>query len=468
MDFAISRKISVRADDHGRIEQIFAVSFIYAGDKVQIFTDVDGDDKPDKKETLFSGIAGSQHDHGIHDFMFGPDGRLYFNFGNSGRQLKDKDGKPIVDLAGNEVNDRRNPYQQGMVFRCYLDGSGLETLGWNFRNNWMVTVDSFGTLWQSDNDDDGNRGVRINYVMEFGNYGYTDEFTGRGWRTKRTNQEADVPSRHWHQNDPGVVPNLIQTGQGSPTGIAIYEGNLLPAIFQGQMMHCDPGPRVVRAYPVKRSGAGYTGEVVNMLQSKDPWYRPSDVCTAPDGSVFVADWHDGHVGGHHMTDHKLGQMTGRIYRLTPKGKSKAYKIAQNRTASTMLTSPNMAERYVAWQQLHKVGAKAETTLLELWKSDDQRIRARALHLLARIKGAEKKYINLALKDNNPDIRITGIRIARERGLDVIPFVKKMVNDKDAGVRRACAIALRHNESPEAPALWTKLAQQHDGKDRWYL
>ena len=144
--------------------------------------------------------------------------------------------------------------------------------------------------------------------------------------------------------------------------------------------------------------------------------------------MFIADWHDGHVGGHHMTDHKKGQMTGRIYRLTPKGKSKAYKIAKNRTASSMLSSPNMSERYVAWQQLHKVGAKAEGTLLELWKSDDQRIRARALHLLARIKGAEKKYINLALKDNNPDIRITGIRIARERGLDVIPFVKKMVND----------------------------------------
>ncbi len=40
-----------------------------------------------------------------------------------------------------------------------------------------MTVDSFGTLWQSDNDDDGNRGVRINYVMEFGNFGYKDELT---------------------------------------------------------------------------------------------------------------------------------------------------------------------------------------------------------------------------------------------------------------------------------------------------
>ena len=438
--------------------------------KILLFTDENGDDKADgPPKVLFNGIGGVDHDHGAHAFIFGPDGKLYFNIGNDGRRLKTPDGKNfIVDKAGNEVDGRGKPYRQGLVFRCNLDGSEVETLGFNFRNNYEVTIDSFGTIWQSDNDDDGNRGVRINYVMEFGNYGYTDEFTGRGWRTKRTNQEADVPSRHWHQNDPGVVPNLIQTGQGSPTGIAIYEGNLLPAIFQGQMMHCDPGPRVVRAYPVKRSGAGYTGEVVNMLQSKDPWYRPSDVCTAPDGSVFVADWHDGHVGGHHMTDHKLGKMTGRIYRLTPKGKSKAYKIAQNRTASTMLTSPNMAERYVAWQQLHKVGAKAEGSLLNLWKSDNQRIRARALHLLARIKGAEKKYINIALADKNPDIRITAIRIARERGLDVIPFVKKMADDKDAGVRRACAIALRHNESPDAPALWAKLAQQHDGKDRWYL
>ena len=72
----------------------------------------------------------------------------------------------------------------------------------------------FGTIWQSDNDDDGNRGVRINYVMEHGNYGYRDEVTGAGWQVNRTNMEAEVPLRHWHLNDPGVVPNLLQTGPG--------------------------------------------------------------------------------------------------------------------------------------------------------------------------------------------------------------------------------------------------------------
>ena len=438
--------------------------------KVLLFTDENGDDKADGPPTvLFNGIGGVDHDHGAHAFVFGPDGKLYFNVGNNGGQLKTADGKKfIVDKAGNEVNGRGKPYRQGLVFRCNLDGSEVETLGFNFRNNFEVTVDSFGTIWQSDNDDDGNRGVRINFVMEFGNYGYTDELTGRGWRTKRTNQEKDVPSMHWHQNDPGVIPNLLQTGQGSPTGIAIYEGGLLPKTFQGQMMHCDPGPRVVRAYPVTKSGAGYKGKIVNMLQSKDPWYRPADVCTAPDGSVLVADWHDGHVGGHHMTDHKPGQMTGRIYRLTPKGKNTKYTIPKKRTALSMLSSPNMAARYIGWQQLNKVGAKAESTLGKLWNGDDQRLRARALHLLARIKGLEKKYIGAALKDANPDIRITGLRIARERGFDVIPLVKQLVSDKDPAVRRECAIALRHNDSPATPALWAKLAQQHDGADRWYL
>ena len=151
---------------------------ISCGAKVFVLTDDDGDLRADRKEVLFTKIQGVEHDHGIHAFVFGPDGRMYFNFGNAGKEISDRDGQPVVDLAGNRVLAERQPYQEGMVFRCEADGSQFETLAWNFRNNWKVCVDSFGTLWQSDNDDDGNRGVRINFVMEYGNYGYRDEMTG--------------------------------------------------------------------------------------------------------------------------------------------------------------------------------------------------------------------------------------------------------------------------------------------------
>ena len=176
---------------------------------VLVFTDNNGDDIPDSKEILFTGLGGEHSDHAVHSFTFGPDGKLYFNFGNEGKQLLDKNGKPLKDKKGNLINSKGEPYRQGMVFRMNPDGTELEVLAHNFRNNYEAAIDSYGTIWQSDNDDDGNQSTRINYVMEFGNYGYTDEVTGAGWRSRRTNMETEIPKKHWHQNDPGSIPSYI-------------------------------------------------------------------------------------------------------------------------------------------------------------------------------------------------------------------------------------------------------------------
>ena len=254
---------------------------------VFVFTDTDGDDKADTKELLFSHVGGDQHDHSIHSFNAGPDGKIYFNMGNEGKQLFDRNGKPITDKAGNKVSNDGNPYRQGMVFRMNPDGTGLETVAHNFRNNYEAAVDSYGTIWQSDNDDDGNQSTRINFVMEYGNYGYTDEMTGAGWRSGRTNMEEEIPKRHWHLNDPGAIPTLLSTGAGSPSGMIFYEGSLLPQAFQNGMIHADAGPNIVRAYPVEKSGAGYTASIKPILEgTRDQWFRPIDVCAAPDGSMF--------------------------------------------------------------------------------------------------------------------------------------------------------------------------------------
>lgn len=459
---------------------------------VFVLTDTDGDGVADKRELLFTGISGHDHDHGVHTFLFGPDGKLYFNMGNEGKQLNyplNKDVplhgvidqvpmKPVIDLDGNEVNNHGKPYRMGMVFRCNPDGSEVETLAWNFRNNYEVSVDSFGTLWQSDNDDDGNKGVRINYVMEFGNYGYADEMTGEGWSTGWTKAKSKGAAEdtkvfyEWHQYDPGVVPNLLNTGAGSPTGIIVYEGKLLPEAFRNRMIHCDALPRVVRAYPTQPQGAGYRAEIKDLLTTPDQWFRPVDVCAAPDGSLYVADWNDSGVGGHYMADQNVAQMTGRIYRLAPPGHNPTVpKLNLNSAPGCVeaLQSPNLSTRYLAWTKLHGMETKAERSLVKLWeKGQSAQMRARALQLLARIPGREQHYVDLAIKDNNPDLRITGLRIARQVKLDTVPLIKILAHDSSAQVRRECAIALRHHHSPEAPKLWADLASQHDGKDRWYL
>ena len=444
---------------------------VSANGKVFVFIDKDGDDKPDEKQVMYQGISGANHDHGIHAFVFAPDGKLYFNFGNAGKQLILPNGKPVVDIAGNVVNDKRTPYQEGMVFRQNLDGSEFETIGWNFRNNWMVCVDSFGGVWQSDNDDDGNRGVRINYVMEFGNYGYKDEFTGAGWRTDRTNS-LELPMKHWHQNDPGVVPNMLHTGAGSPTGICVYEGNLLPTQFQGHLIHCDAGPSVTRAYIANDDGAGYSAEIVNILEgTRDKWFRPSDVKVAPDGSLIVADWYDPGVGGHRMGDVERG----RLFRVIPKnhgGKYATPKFDFSTVEGSIkgLRNPNNSVRYLAWTSLNKMGAKAEPALKKIWEEDkDSRMRARALWLLGKIPGKGLHYVDLASRDEDKNIRCQSLRLARQvADVEVLPVIARLVNDSSPAVRRECCVALRHNKSDQAAKLWAELAKQHTGKDRWYL
>ena len=441
---------------------------VSAGEHVFALFDDDGDLKADRKEVMFSGIDGVQHDHGIHSFLFGPDGKLYFNFGNEGKQLRDADGNLIVDRAGEEIVEDLKPYQMGMVFRCDLDGSNVETLGWNFRNNWETAIDSYGTLWQSDNDDDGNRGTRINFVMEYGNYGYRDELTGAGWREPRTGWEGTIPERHWHLNDPGVVPNLFQTGAGSPTGIMVYEGDLLPELYRGQIIHCDAGPNMVRAFPVQPDGAGYTATLEPMVTGeRDRWFRPSDVTAAPDGSLIIADWYDPGVGGHAQGD----VVRGRIFRLAPAGNDRYvsprldYDSVEG--AIRALRNPNLAARERAWRALRGFGDEAIAALQKMTHDDDPRMAARALWCLGKMDGQGEAVIADAIDRDDANLRIVGLRLARQ--LDVAePVLRKLATDPSAAVRREVCVALAEQSDEVAADVWPTLATQYDGADRWYL
>ena len=445
-------------------------AIVSAPDRILLLTDIDSDDKADAKKVLFTGkvlnpVQG-QHDHAIHAVMFGPDGRLYFNFGNYNAGLWRADGTLVKDVFGNPVDNSRKPYQEGMVIRCEMDGSRVEVLGYNFRNNWEVTVDSFGSMWQSDNDN-GSSSCRVNFVMEYGNYGYRDERTGAGYRSKRSNMETTMQRQMWHQNDPGVIPNLLITGQGAPTGILVYEGDLLPEPFRGQMIHAEPGRNVVWAFPTKQVGAGYQASITNLVHSQtERNYRPSDVSVAPDGSLIIADWFD-------PVDccHRTINDAGRIFRVAPPGHAYAVPVFDFKTpggAAKALRNPNLSVRYKAWTALQAMKKKARPVLAKLATDKNPRLRARALWALAAIKEGTQDAIEKAVQDEDDNLRALALRIARRHRMPIEPLVQRLVGDKSALVRRECAVSLHRVATSGAADLWAELALQHDGKDRWYL
>ena len=474
--------------------------FVSTSNTIFQFTDADGDLKPEEKKVLFTAYEpGKQHDHALHAVTIGPDGKMYFSFGNVGKKLMDKDGNVLTDKRGNKITDEGKPYRQGMAFRCDIDGTNVETLAWNFRNNWELAVDSFGNIWQSDNDDDGNLGVRINFVMKGGNYGYTDELTGAGWKTQRTGQSKVLQEREWHQNDPGVVPNLINTGSGSPTGICIYEGTLLPEIFQNEILHCDAGPNIVRCFPVSKKGAGYTAKSVTLVDGRrDNWFRPTSVRVAPDGSVFIADWYDPGVGGHRMGD----TLHGRIFRIAPPGHKYRFVKPDFSTvdgAIAALQSPNVATRNLGAQSLFKMGWKAIPELVQFeGTAKSPRMRARALWVLSALRdwsyrqmdaqklapGFDLKQLNLlrdlfgqALFDSAEEIQIVAIRASgsyqfNPRVVSSMLQVMDRATSLSPAVMREIMLKMNSPRSRTTPEhfakAWALLAEQHKGKDRWFL
>lgn len=440
--------------------------YITRSPNLLVFTDRDHDDKPERKDTLFTGMGGPG-DHSAHAVVFGPDGRYYFNYGNAGKRVLHADGSPVSDISGRKVVSDGKPYHGGMIFRFEEGGEHFEILGHNFRNNYEVAIDAFGNLWQSDNDDDGNQSVRINYILEYGNYGYLDEFTGLHWAHARVGMHDSIPMRHWHQNDPGVVPNLLITGAGSPAGITVYEGALLPEVLRGQVIHADAGPNVVRAYPVSADGAGFQPTMQNIMHSElDQWFRPVDVSVALDGSLFVADWYDPIVGGGAAGDHSKG----RIFRIAPTGHGYELPMGKDGVAADidLLLSPNESARYEAYQRLVDGGPEVlqalEDRLASIKKVQEK---ARILWLAARLSNDGTEYIERAVSDADERIRIVGIRIARQLNVGVIPALEELVADPSPAVRRELAIALRFEQGPTIDRMWSHLALQHIG-DRWYL
>ena len=345
------------------------------------YTDHDGDDVPDEREVFLTGFGGFDHDHGVHSLVLGAGGWLYGAAGNAGPHLVSDaggwrlrsgslyngGGPSASDNKPGLVSDDGRTWIGGVVFRVRQDGTGLEVLAHNFRNQYEVALDAYGNLYTADNDDDGNQSCRTVWALEGGNYGYVSEDGARSWRADRRPGQG-TQDAHWHRSDPGVMPNGTINGAGGPTGVAVYEGRLLADWIDGAVLNCDAGAGVVYAHRPAVEGGGIVlapGELIRGVGEEESgrWFRPSDVVVGVDGAVYVSDWYDPGVGGHRAGDEEA---YGRILCITPSGGAPV--SAEARGAD----SPAVGVRNQALLELD--GAE----LAVRCSSEDPRTRARAL------------------------------------------------------------------------------------------
>jgi putative membrane-bound dehydrogenase-like protein len=461
-----------------------------------IYTDENEDDIPDKKDIFLTGFGGRDHDHGLHAGVLGPDGKWYFIVGNAGpHQVTDRDGWNLrsgsvyneytpytQENLPNQVSDDGNVYTGGLIIRVNQDGTGMQVMSHNFRNAYEVAVDSFGNMWQSDNDDQ-TASCRTTWLMEGSNAGFFSANGERTWQADRRPGQT-VPIAHWHQNDPGVLPAGDIYGAGSPTGIVRLEGDELGNAYQGMLLSADAGRNIIFGYHPTLRGAGYPLEERTAFISsvkvdntnyiwheveddQSKWFRPSDIAVGTEGALYVADWFDPIVGGHRMMD-KTGH--GKIYKIQPAKKpleKPKLDFSSIEGLVQAFQNPAIHVRGYAREGLLKEGQASIPALLPLLQSVNPFIQARAIWLLAELGEWDK--VRSFLDHYDAELALAAFRALRQFDKDnLLNNALIALEAKHPVVMAEMAISLQALPLDQSRDLLFSIIGTFDGHDPWLL
>lgn len=244
---------------------------LYVATRASIFrlSDTDGDDVADRKESIVQLKTKGNYPHnGLSGLAF-QDGRLFFGFGeNLGVDY---------ELIGSDGTTLRGGGEGGNIYRCQLDGSGLERIATGFWNPFGLAFDKTGNLIAIDNDPDWRPPCRLLHIVDGGDYGYRFSHGRRGTH----------PFTAWFGELPGTLGMISGTGE-APSGIVRYD-RLSPDQSTSTMLSTSWGLHSIEQFDLQRSGATLTSNPRTLIKGpKD--FRPVGIALAPDGSLFVSDW----------------------------------------------------------------------------------------------------------------------------------------------------------------------------------
>jgi putative membrane-bound dehydrogenase-like protein len=245
------------------------------------YPDRDRDDHPDSDpEVLLTGF-GLQDAHAtVNSMGWGPDGWLY------GAQ-----GSTVT------ANIRGIGFQQG-IWRYHPRTKAFELFAEGGGNTWGLDFDRGGNAFGSSN------GAFITFHMVQGGY-YWKGFAKHG--------PLHNP-RTYGYFDSLEYGGTKHGGHVTPGGI-VYKADAYPEEFRGAFIGGNLLANAVYWHKLERKGSTFRARHGGTLvDARDNWFRPIDLLTGPDGSVFVVDWYDKRASHLDPRDN-WDKTNGRIYKL---------------------------------------------------------------------------------------------------------------------------------------------------------
>ncbi len=386
--------------------------FVGQGTHLMLLRDTDGDDQADQRQIIFSGFDDHDTHHVISAFCADPSGAIYMGEGVFLHTNVETAYGPVRGTNGGFY--RFNPQRRHLERTAQIP----------IPNPWGTAFDDFGQAFFLETSGPALRWMLPSTILP--RYGVgsplSPELVEEAHRVRPTSGLEFVSSRHFPAEVQGDI--LLNNTIG----------------FLGTKQH-----------RMQEAGTGYTStHRQDLLRSSDPNFRPVDLEFAPDGSLYIVDWHNVLVGHmqHNARDPLRDHVHGRVYRLTY-------------PARPLLEAPNLLEASVA-------------ELLDMLQLPEYRTRYRVRRML-RAKPAEEVLPAIDRWIAQLDAQAAGHEhylleaLWVSWGLNQIHqgLLRQLLEAQDHRVRAAAVQALRHNghQVQDQAALLEKAAQDAHSRVR---
>lgn len=408
--------------------------------------DTDGDDKSDVTTRQLVGLDSADSHHGIAAFEWGPGGNLYFQEGTF--KFSAVESPYGVRRLGEAGIWKYNPRTERMNVHS----------SFAFSNPWGYCYDK----WGQDFIGDASPGNAYWAAPITGHVEYPNKHPG-GSQHRRVAALAGGDPKY---KFPTFYPKRIRP----LSGCAIVSSRHFPAEMQGNFLVTNViGERAILNHKVTEAenGSGFVGkEIERLLTCRDGNFRPVDLQFAPDGSLYVVDWHNALIGHlqHNLRDPSRDHSHGRIWRITRKdlpllepakidGEAipallDLLKSPEDRTryrarrelaaresqsvikaldtwvAGLNTSDPNVQHQQLEAMWMYQTHNRVNTDLLDqLLTSKDHRARAASVRLVSHMLHAIPDHadrIAKAVNDDHPTVRLEAVRaVSFLRGDDAI-------------------------------------------------